>query len=150
MAARGREVTPDHVMAHQFGFIADSDEEAEATFKSGQEYFGRVLMRPIRDAQRMVVQETRYFFDPKSVQGLASRPVSGQAIAERSIKDAVAGGSLLVGTPESVVQQVKRIHQTLGHGSTTLTLKVGNIPDAKVRHGMELFRDRVEPHIRLL
>ena len=150
MAARGREVTPDHVMAHQFGFIADSDEEAETIFKSGQEYFGRVLMRPIRDAQRMVLQETRYFHDPKSVHGLASRPQSGTAIAERSIKDAVAGGSLLVGSPESVVAQMRRVNQVLGNGSTTLTLKVGNIPDDKVRHGMELFRDRVEPHIRSL
>jgi alkanesulfonate monooxygenase SsuD/methylene tetrahydromethanopterin reductase-like flavin-dependent oxidoreductase (luciferase family) len=149
MAARGREVTPDHVMAHQFGFIAESDEEAEQILKSGQEYFGRVLMRPLREAQRMVIQQTRYFNDPKSVQGLASRPTGG-AIAERSIKDAVEAGSVLCGSPASVVKQVKRLHQALGHGSTTLTLKVGNIPDAQVRRAMELFRDRVEPEIRAL
>lgn len=148
MAARGREVTPDHVMAHQFGFIAESDDEAEATLKAGQEYFGRVLMRPLREAQRMVLQETRYFGDPKSVHGLASRPQSGEAFAARSIKEVVEGGSLLCGSPESIVKQVKRVHDVLGHGSTTLTLKVGNIPDAKVRRAMELFRDRVEPAIR--
>jgi alkanesulfonate monooxygenase SsuD/methylene tetrahydromethanopterin reductase-like flavin-dependent oxidoreductase (luciferase family) len=149
MAARGREVTPEHVMAHQFGFIAETDEEAEATLKSGQEYFGRVLMRPLREAQRMVIQQTRYFNDPKSVQGLASRPTAAN-LAERNIKDTVAAGGLLCGSPESVVKQVKRVHEVLGHGSTTLTLKVGNIPDAKVRRAMELFRDRVEPEIRSL
>ncbi len=150
MQARGREVTPDHIMAHQFGFIAETDDEAEATLKAGQEYFGRVLMRPLREAQRMVLEKTRYFNDPASVHGLASRPTGGNALAARDIKETVAAGGLLCGSPESFVEQVKAVHRVLGHGSTTLTLKVGNIPDAKVRRAMELFRDRVEPEIRTL
>ena len=29
-------------------------------------------------------------------------------------------------------------------------MKIGNIPDAAVRHGMELFRDKVLPEVRSL
>ena len=54
------------------------------------------------------------------------------------------------GSPESVVQQIRRIHAELGNGIFNFTMKVGDLPDAAVRRGMELFRDRVLPHVRHL
>jgi hypothetical protein len=45
---------------------------------------------------------------------------------------------------------MKRIHGELGHGCFNLNMKIGNIPDAAVRRGMELFRDKVLPETRSL
>jgi hypothetical protein len=47
-----------------------------------------------------------------------------------------------------VVKQIKRIHSELGHGVFNFTVKVGTLPDEVIRRGMELFRDRVHPHVR--
>ena len=48
----------------------------------------------------------------------------------------------------SVVKQMKHVHKALGHGVFNMTMKIGNMPDTAVRRGMELFRDRVHPHVR--
>ena len=41
--------------------IAETDEEARHYLGEGQRYFHRVLMQPIRDAQRLVIQKSRFF-----------------------------------------------------------------------------------------
>jgi hypothetical protein len=46
--------------------------------------------------------------------------------------------------------QMRRVHAELGNGVFNLTMQVGNLPDAVVRKGMELFRDRVLPEVRHL
>jgi hypothetical protein len=43
---------------------------------------------------------------------------------------------------------MRRIRDQLGHGHFNINMKIGNIPDAVVRRGMELFRDRVLPEAR--
>ena len=45
---------------------------------------------------------------------------------------------------------MRKIHAACGHGVFNMTMKIGNMPDAAVRRGMELFRDRVLPHVREL
>ena len=37
---------------------------------------------------------------------------------------------------------MRRIRDALGNGHFNINMKIGNIPDAVVRRGMELFRDR--------
>jgi alkanesulfonate monooxygenase SsuD/methylene tetrahydromethanopterin reductase-like flavin-dependent oxidoreductase (luciferase family) len=65
-----------------------------------------------------------------------------------TLEEQIAGGMVLCGSPESVVRQIRRIHGELGNGIFNFTMKVGDLPDAVVRRGMELFRDRVLPHVR--
>jgi alkanesulfonate monooxygenase SsuD/methylene tetrahydromethanopterin reductase-like flavin-dependent oxidoreductase (luciferase family) len=57
----------------------------------------------------------------------------------------IAAGSVLCGSPESVMKQMRRIRDELGNGRFNLNMKIGNIPDAVVRRGMELFREKVLP-----
>jgi hypothetical protein len=40
---------------------------------------------------------------------------------------------------------MRRNREALGNGWFNLNFKIGNIPDAVVRRGMDLFRDRVLP-----
>jgi alkanesulfonate monooxygenase SsuD/methylene tetrahydromethanopterin reductase-like flavin-dependent oxidoreductase (luciferase family) len=93
----------------------------------------------------MVIRETRYFQDDASRDRWRNRLASR---GEATLEQAIDRGTIICGSPETVVAQIKRVHAALGHGVFNFTVKVGNVPDAVIRHGMELFRDRVLPHVR--
>jgi len=65
-----------------------------------------------------------------------------------TLEQQIEGGMIFCGSPESVVKQIRRVHGELGNGVFNFTMKVGNLPDAVVRRGMELFRDRVRPQVK--
>ena len=56
----------------------------------------------------------------------------------------------MCGTPEMAIEQITRLHDEFGHGLTNLSIKIGNVPDEKVRQTMELLRDEVFPAVRHL
>ena len=59
--AHGLDPTPEHILLGYNTCIADTDEEAREIMREGQRYFHRVLMHSIRDAQRLVIQKSRFF-----------------------------------------------------------------------------------------
>ena len=142
----GREVDERDVLAGFNTIIADTDEEAKHLLSEGQRYFHQVLMSSIRSAQRLVVSRSAFFpgdHGANFVKKLASLSV-------RTIEEQIDAGSVLCGSPESVLKQIKRIKGELGNGWFNLNMKIGNIPDAAVHRSMELFRDRVLPEARAL
>ena len=62
--------------------------------------------------------------------------------------DLLEQGIILCGTPEMVVDQIKRVHSAIGHGITNINMKVGNVPDEMIYKGMDLFKERVLPYVR--
>lgn len=142
MQAQGIEATPAHVLAGYNTCIADSDEEARAQLSEGLRYFHRILMHPIRKAQNRVIQGSHFFADAQHGERFAKRLAT---LKERKIEEMIEAGSVLCGSPETVVRQMRRVREALGNGWFNLNFKIGNIPDAVVRHGMDLFRDRVLP-----
>ena len=60
----------------------------------------------------------------------------------------IEAGSIFCGSPKSVVKQMRRVRDTLGNGRFNINMKIGNIPDAAVHRGMELFRDHVLPEAK--
>ena len=147
-AARGHgfEPTPAHILLGYNTCIADTDEEAREHLSEGLRYFHRVLMHAIRDAQRLVIQKSR-FFGEEHGERFVSRLVT---LKERSIDEMIEAGSVLCGSPQSVLKQMRRIRDDLGNGHFNINMKIGNISDAVVRRGMELFRDAVLPEARQL
>jgi alkanesulfonate monooxygenase SsuD/methylene tetrahydromethanopterin reductase-like flavin-dependent oxidoreductase (luciferase family) len=99
----------------------------------------------MRTAGRLVLQKTRFYQDQANRDRMQNRLAKREA---STMEQQIAGGMILCGSPESVVQQIRRIHGELGNGIFNFTMKVGDLPDAVVRRGMELFRDRVLPHVR--
>jgi alkanesulfonate monooxygenase SsuD/methylene tetrahydromethanopterin reductase-like flavin-dependent oxidoreductase (luciferase family) len=148
-AARGHglEPTPEHILLGYNTCIAESDAEARELMESAQQYFHGVLMHSIRDAQRLVIQKSRFFAQEQYGERFVNRLVS---LKDRSIEEKIDAGSILCGSPGSVVKQIRRIHRELGAGRININMKIGNMPDAVVRRGMELFRDRVLPEVATL
>jgi len=104
-----------------------------------------VLMGGLQASQRIVLQKTRYFETEESRDRWKSRLDKRKTL---TLDEQIERGTVLCGSPETVVAQIKRIHAELGHGVFNFTVKVGTLPDDVIRRGMELFRDRVLPHVR--
>jgi alkanesulfonate monooxygenase SsuD/methylene tetrahydromethanopterin reductase-like flavin-dependent oxidoreductase (luciferase family) len=140
----GWEPTADNILVGTYMCVADSDDEARAALGPAFDYFTNVLGGATRNAQRLVLQETRYHGADQ-----AAKTASRLGLRDSfSLDDAIENGSVICGSPETVVKQINRIHAELGNGVLNLPMKLGNISDGVVFHGMELFRDRVLPHVR--
>ena len=141
----GWEPKPENILIGMHTVIAETDDEAKAALAQARKYFDGVLMGGMRTAGRLVLQKTRFYQDQANRDRMQNRVAKREA---STMEQQIAGGMILCGSPESVVQQIKRIHAELGNGIFNFTMKVGDLPDAMVRRGMELFRDRVLPHVR--
>ena len=143
--ANGWEAETRHILTGHQTVIADTDDEALAIMRGGLDYFHHVLMRPQREVQTQVLQATGYYGEMDSKEYFDRRLAT---LRQRSLEEQIEAGTVFCGSPESVVRQMKKVHAALGHGVFNMTMKIGNMPDAAVRRGMELFRDRVKPHVK--
>jgi alkanesulfonate monooxygenase SsuD/methylene tetrahydromethanopterin reductase-like flavin-dependent oxidoreductase (luciferase family) len=141
------EPQPEDILIGQHTVIAETDDEARAYMRDARRYFFSVLGGGPRTAANIVAKESRYYADAKRREGVSARR---NALAEETIDSAIDKGAILCGSPETVVKQIKRIHGELGNGLMNITLKIGNLPDPVVRKGMQLFKDRVLPHVHNL
>jgi alkanesulfonate monooxygenase SsuD/methylene tetrahydromethanopterin reductase-like flavin-dependent oxidoreductase (luciferase family) len=145
--AHGFEPGPDDIVIMQQAVIADTDEEARALMAPALKYFHGILMRPQLDAQRIVLQKTRFFGTDAQRDHFVGRLSTLKA---RTLEDQIEAGSVLCGSPDSVVKQIKKLNQRLGTGHIIMNMKIGNIADSAVKHGMDLFREKVRPQVAAL
>ncbi len=123
--------------------IAEDAAEAEETMTAGRAFFRDVLAGGVRTAQKIVLQKTRYYADETR-----EKFVDMGKAAEPAVASLVDESALFCGTPEMVVEQMKRARSALEFGTMMLSMKIGNVPDTTITRGMTLFRDRVLPHVR--
>jgi alkanesulfonate monooxygenase SsuD/methylene tetrahydromethanopterin reductase-like flavin-dependent oxidoreductase (luciferase family) len=71
-------------------------------------------------------------------------------LKERSIKEQIEAGTILCGSPQSVVKQIRRLRDHLCAGHINMNMKIGTMPDEIVWKSMELFRDKVLPEVSSL
>ncbi|UIK07936.1 LLM class flavin-dependent oxidoreductase [Neorhizobium galegae] len=140
----GWEPTPDDILVGQQICIADTDEEARHHMAAAQTYFHQTLMRPQRSAQQLVLGQSRYYTEADAGENFQKRLAT---LRGRTVEEQIEAGSIICGSPQSVIRQIKRLRQELDCGLLNLTVKVGNMPGSVVRRGMELFRDRVAPEV---
>jgi alkanesulfonate monooxygenase SsuD/methylene tetrahydromethanopterin reductase-like flavin-dependent oxidoreductase (luciferase family) len=141
----GWEPKAENILIGMHTVIADTDEEAVKSLKSAKTYFDQVLMGGPRTAGRLVLQKSRYYQEAGNAERMRDRLAKREAA---TLEQQIEGGMIFCGSPQSVVKQIRRVHGELGNGVFNFTMKVGNLPDAVVRRGMELFRDRVHPEVR--
>jgi len=138
----GWEPQPEDVMVGMYCNIADTEAEAKKNLDTGMKYFLNELGGGIRTAQRLVVQKTRYYEDKGHVKNIGERAAM---LKEITIDERIEKGIVLCGTPDQVIDQVRKVHKKWGHGITSVNMKVGKIAEPAVRRSLELFRDHVKP-----
>ncbi len=57
-------------------------------------------------------------------------------------------GSLLVGSPQQVIDKILYEHELFKHNRFLAQMSVGTMPHDKVMHSIELFGTKVAPEIR--
>jgi alkanesulfonate monooxygenase SsuD/methylene tetrahydromethanopterin reductase-like flavin-dependent oxidoreductase (luciferase family) len=142
--AAGWTPTAENILVGMHTCIADTDQQAIDSLREAKKYFDQVLMGGPRTAGRLVLQKSRYYQEAANADRMRSRLAKREAA---TLEQQIEGGMIFCGSPETVAQQMRRVHAELGNGVFNLTMKVGNLPDAAVRRGMELFRDRIRPAV---
>jgi alkanesulfonate monooxygenase SsuD/methylene tetrahydromethanopterin reductase-like flavin-dependent oxidoreductase (luciferase family) len=96
-----------------------------------------------RDSQR-AVETYRPIFDARTE--LFER--AGVQPVFHSIEDAIERGSILVGSPQQIIDKVHRYHQRLGHEVMHLQADADGLTDREHRASLELFQSAVAPVLR--
>jgi alkanesulfonate monooxygenase SsuD/methylene tetrahydromethanopterin reductase-like flavin-dependent oxidoreductase (luciferase family) len=132
--AAGWEPSPDDVI-YRIGFhVAETDDEAFADMKATAP---RVSLTTANAAINAAVAETAYYGRDEA---------QANRTATRDLLDRIEQGQVLVGGPDTVVKQIKRIHDELGAGilDCPLAAQLGD----KTMRSIELFGTKVLPRIR--
>lgn len=142
----GWEPGPDRFMVGVPTAVAETFEEAKRELHDGTQYFFDVLQGGINRAQLLVLQKTRFNADDTLV-----RPVDkDQTMKATPVEQRIENGQVLCGTPDMVVDQIKRMHAALNHGHMNLIVKVGNMSDDFVLRSMKLLGEHVFPEVKHL
>jgi alkanesulfonate monooxygenase SsuD/methylene tetrahydromethanopterin reductase-like flavin-dependent oxidoreductase (luciferase family) len=132
----GWDPTPDDVI-YRIGFhIAETDDEAFADLRATGP---RVALTTANAAINAAVAETSYY-------GRDETQVN--RTATRDLLDRIEQGQVLVGGPDTVVKQIKRIRDELGAG--ILDCAIAAQLGAKTLRSIELFGTKILPRIREL
>jgi alkanesulfonate monooxygenase SsuD/methylene tetrahydromethanopterin reductase-like flavin-dependent oxidoreductase (luciferase family) len=65
-----------------------------------------------------------------------------------SLEDAIERGSILIGSPQQITDQVLRYHERLGHEVMHLPSDADGLTGAQHRESLELFFDKIAPVLR--
>jgi alkanesulfonate monooxygenase SsuD/methylene tetrahydromethanopterin reductase-like flavin-dependent oxidoreductase (luciferase family) len=133
----GWEPTSDDIIYRVGIHVADSDEQAFADMSEGPPHTGLSMRN--RAVESAVAESGFYGADFEHQRN---------RLAPRDLRERVALGQLLVGSPDTVATQIRAIHATLGNGviDLPLTTQLGQ----RTLHAIELFGAKVLPRIREL
>jgi len=138
-AEAGWAPTPDDVLYRLSAHVADTDEQAMEDLEipgAIENYRLSTINQAVAEA---VFASGYHGRDAVAQQGRTGR---------RSVQDRIDLGQMLVGSPDTVLQQVKAIRDSLGAGILDLSfLPVGR---ERALHAVELFGTKVLPRMREL
>src|SRR5581483_3158316 len=136
--AQGWEPTPDHVMYRLGVHVAETDAPAYSD-----------LVEAGQAARRIAFSTSNAAVDEAAAQaGYYGRDVETQRARHEGheLDERVKRGQIMVGSPETVFERVRWIHDELGAG--ILELNFQNVPGGKTHKSMELFATKVLPRMR--
>jgi alkanesulfonate monooxygenase SsuD/methylene tetrahydromethanopterin reductase-like flavin-dependent oxidoreductase (luciferase family) len=139
-SAQGWEPTPDHVLYRLTVHVADTDDQAYEDVVASGGAAGRPGFSTSNRVLDDTVADSGYYGRDTHTQRERLQP---HDLAER-----VELGQLLIGSPETVVSQIRTIQRELGAG--ILDLMFQPVSRDKTLHSIELFGTRVLPCMREL
>jgi alkanesulfonate monooxygenase SsuD/methylene tetrahydromethanopterin reductase-like flavin-dependent oxidoreductase (luciferase family) len=140
----GWEPGPDRFMVGVPTAVAETFEEAKQVLHDGTQYFFNVLQGGINRALQLVIQTTKFNPEARNIRPLDK----DEQMKTTPVEERIERGQVLCGTPDMVVDQIKKMHGVLNHGHMNLIVKIGNMPDDFITRGMSLLGSDVFPHVK--
>src|SRR2546426_749121 len=129
-ARHGWEPAPEQIIYRANMLVADTDEEAHALLKAQPNQAPFAMRAGVRDAVKTL--------DSRNIAGEARSPVLTGALP-----------TTFVGSPDTVVEQVRRARDVIGAGVLDLSLHPPGARDLEpLTRALELFAKKVLPRIR--
>jgi alkanesulfonate monooxygenase SsuD/methylene tetrahydromethanopterin reductase-like flavin-dependent oxidoreductase (luciferase family) len=129
---------PDDIVYRVICHVADSDDEALEQFSSAAKASPRgSLTFANRDLERAIDEAGYYGRD---------RDAQRERLMPRGLQENIELGALLLGSPDTIVRQIERIHRELGAGILDLT--IAHDLGEKTLHAIDLIGSKVLPRIR--
>jgi alkanesulfonate monooxygenase SsuD/methylene tetrahydromethanopterin reductase-like flavin-dependent oxidoreductase (luciferase family) len=129
-AQHGWEPTPEQILYRANMLVAETDDEAHAQLRAQSNQAPFALRAGVRDAMMTL--------DSRNIAGEARAPVVTGALP-----------TTFVGSPDTVVEQVRRCREVVGAGVLDLSLHTPGSTDLEpLTRALELFGRKVLPRIR--
>jgi alkanesulfonate monooxygenase SsuD/methylene tetrahydromethanopterin reductase-like flavin-dependent oxidoreductase (luciferase family) len=143
VARKGRDDNPYRLSFLQLIGIADSDAEAEEIYAPHAEYFFHKLLYTASYYQQ-IPGCLEY---PALRQALHHNPRAEIKLGELKAKDLYERGFVMVGSPETVREQLLDAAKRLRVGHLLALLHFGSMPTELCKHNIGLFAREVMPHL---
>jgi alkanesulfonate monooxygenase SsuD/methylene tetrahydromethanopterin reductase-like flavin-dependent oxidoreductase (luciferase family) len=145
----GKEPNPYRAAFLQFVGVAETREEAMELYREPAEYFyGRCLhVDPRFAAPPGYASEATIRARVQSQIARAAESSRGGADSAADFESIVERGYVIVGSPDEVAEQLRRVATELNVGHLMLLLHFGNMSRQLTLHNTELFAKRVIPQL---
>jgi alkanesulfonate monooxygenase SsuD/methylene tetrahydromethanopterin reductase-like flavin-dependent oxidoreductase (luciferase family) len=139
----GYEAAPDQLGWATPVYVADTDERARKEAKAGVEtLFNDFLATPFQ-----MLLPPGYMSLSSMKNTIRMRKALG-ARARLSAEELIESGTVVVGSPRTVRNELSRLRDQTGAGKLVTMLQFGVLPDDLTRRNMEMFTAEVMPHLR--
>jgi alkanesulfonate monooxygenase SsuD/methylene tetrahydromethanopterin reductase-like flavin-dependent oxidoreductase (luciferase family) len=146
--AHGKDPNPNRLGVIQFVGVADTDAEAYRLYKEPAEYFFNRSFHVypgFTDAPGYVTEASVRAKYRSQVRDSAKAKI---AAGELHWDEMVENGYVVIGSPDTVREQLESAAKDLNVGNLAVLCQFGNMHDELVRHNTKLFGEQVAPGLR--
>ena len=146
--AHGKDYNPNRLAVTQFVGVADTDAEAYKLYKEPAEYFFNRSLHVypgFTDPPGYVTEASVRARYKSQVRAVAR---SKQASHDLTWDEMVDNGYVIIGSPDTVREQLEVAAKDLNVGNLCAILHFGNMSDELVRMNTKLFGEKVAPDLR--
>ncbi|WP_325170158.1 LLM class flavin-dependent oxidoreductase [Noviherbaspirillum pedocola] len=123
-------------------YVADTEERAKEEARAGLEsLFNDYLTLPVE-----MLLPPGYTSAASMKKMMGAR--AGIGMERQSLEKLIALGTVVVGTPKSVLEQIEQVREKTRFGTFVSMLQFGTLPDELARRNTELFAAEVMPELR--
>jgi alkanesulfonate monooxygenase SsuD/methylene tetrahydromethanopterin reductase-like flavin-dependent oxidoreductase (luciferase family) len=137
----GHEPDPEKLVFSVPLYVADTDEQAHAEARGPVEW---LFHKGLKQGFEIVFPPG--YVTPGSLRGMLSSGMSG--FGSMSYEDLVREEIVIVGSPDSVGEQIERLSAELGFGAMNVLMCIGNMSHERVVRSMDLFARDVMPALQ--
>jgi len=138
----GYQASPEQIGWSLPVYVADTDDEAMEQALPHLDFLFNSLMRMPKD----VFFPAGYLTLASTARVMAGKKGLGSGGAD--VRGLVERGYALIGSPETVRQQIEAYQQELGFGLFSGIFQFGSLPGELFRQSVRRFADKVMPHLR--